>query len=184
MRDLEPEAFREAVLSRTVDAELDEGRAQVVRASREQRSGALMSVAIVVVLLVLAARCARDRVRFAGRPASRGSTTTGPTSSTPRPSHCPTVPEMPDVVADVDAPAVTWTAQLTAATLDEAARLRLIDDLVLLRDAWALGLLRRALDEERAPHVRARIAEALAACGESDLLAIDDAGDPLPVCRG
>jgi uncharacterized repeat protein (TIGR01451 family) len=38
LRDLEPEAFREAVLSRAIDAELEESRAQLVRALSEQRA--------------------------------------------------------------------------------------------------------------------------------------------------
>ena len=76
------------------------------------------------------------------------------------------VSTMPEVVADLEEPTITWTAQLTAATLDEAERLRLIDDLVLLRGAWSVTLLRHAHEEERAAQVRARIVEALAACGE------------------
>jgi hypothetical protein len=75
------------------------------------------------------------------------------------------LPEVVEVYEEPE-PAITWTAQLTAAPLDEAARLRLIDDLVLLRSGWAVALLRRAHEEERAPQVRARIAEALAAYGD------------------
>jgi flagellar basal body-associated protein FliL len=80
------------------------------------------------------------------------------------------VPESAPAVSEAAAPAeeqtITWTAQLTAATLDEAARLRLIDDLVLLRDTYSVALLRLAREEERSPHMRSRITEALAACGE------------------
>jgi hypothetical protein len=63
-------------------------------------------------------------------------------------------------------PVITWTAELTAAVLDEAARMRLIDDLALLAAPWAFALLRRAYEEEQSPHVRARIEAALASSGD------------------
>jgi hypothetical protein len=128
-----------------------------------------MGVAIVVALLVLvlALVALAIKTRFAGRPARRDVDDDRPDVLDVAPVRLPdAVPAMPHVIADAEEPPITWTAQLTAATLDEAARLRLIDDLVLLRDAWSVALLRRAHGEEPAPHVRARIGEALAACGE------------------
>lgn len=128
-----------------------------------------MSVAIVVALLVLVLALVAFAIatRFAGRSASRDVDDDRPDVLDVAPVRLPdAVPAMPHVITDAEEPAITWTAQLTAATLDEAARLRLIDDLVLLRAAWSVALLRRAHEEERAPHVRARIEEALAACGE------------------
>jgi hypothetical protein len=129
--------------------------------------GVAIVVAIVVALLVLALVALAIATRFAGRPASRDVDDDRPDVLDAAPVRLPdAVPAMPHVIADAEEPAIAWTAQLTAATLDEAARLRLIDDLVLLRAAWSVALLRRAHEEEPAPHVRARIGEALAACGE------------------
>jgi hypothetical protein len=50
--------------------------------------------------------------------------------------------------------------------LDEAARLRLVDDLALLAAPWTIALLRRAYQEESSPQLRARIYAALASSGE------------------
>jgi hypothetical protein len=63
-------------------------------------------------------------------------------------------------------PVITWTAALTATALDEAARLRLIDDLTLLAAPWTVELLRRAYQEESSLELRARIEAALASSGE------------------
>jgi hypothetical protein len=59
-------------------------------------------------------------------------------------------------------PVITWTVALTVTALDEAARLRLIDDLTLLATPWTIALLRRAYQEESSPQLRARIEAALA----------------------
>ncbi len=63
-------------------------------------------------------------------------------------------------------PAITWTAALTETPLDEAARLRLIDDLALIAAPWTIALLRGAYREESSPRLRARIEAALATSGE------------------
>lgn len=127
-----------------------------------------MGLAIVLVLAALAVVAVVIASRFAG----------GPAPVRVRAAH----EERPDIldvapvrlfdaappapVEDETPETITWTTELTAAALDESARLRLIDDLALLRAARSVALLRRAYDEERAPHVRARIEAALAACGE------------------
>lgn len=61
-------------------------------------------------------------------------------------------------------PAITWTVGLTETALDEAARLRLIDDLTLLAAPWTIALLQQAYREESSPQLRARIEAALAGC--------------------
>jgi hypothetical protein len=87
----------------------------------------------------------------------------------------PRVPELPETDSPEPAlpepepepePLITWTVALTAAALDEAARLRLIDDLTLLAAPWTIALLRRAYGEESSPQMRARIEAALASSGE------------------
>jgi hypothetical protein len=72
-------------------------------------------------------------------------------------------PALPEPEAE---PVITWTAALTVTALDEAARLRLIDDLTLLAAHWTIPLLRRAYQEESSPQLRARIEAALASSGE------------------
>jgi hypothetical protein len=85
------------------------------------------------------------------------------------------VPELPEAESPEPAlpqpepepePVITWTAALTVTALDEAARLRLIDDLTLLAAPWTITLLRRAYQEESSPQLRARIEAALASTGE------------------
>jgi hypothetical protein len=48
--------------------------------------------------------------------------------------------------------------------LDEAARLRLIHDLALVRAQWCVPILQQAYEEERDPNLRRAAKEALAAC--------------------
>jgi hypothetical protein len=108
-------------------------------------------LAFVVVLLVLAAVALV--IAVATRTARRVPSIVAVVSEAPPPEP------LPEPAAEV--PALSWTAELTAETLDAAARLRLIDDLVLLGDEWAIALLRRALEEEQAPDVRERLADAL-----------------------
>jgi hypothetical protein len=83
------------------------------------------------------------------------------------------VPELPEeespepMLPEAEpAPVITWTAALTVTALDEAARLRLIDDLTLLAAPWTIALLDRAYQEESSPQLRARIEAALASSGE------------------
>lgn len=122
--------------------------------------GAVIVLALVLVVIAIAKRaaCSASGDVENERLAVLGATPVHPSEAGPG---------MADIIGEAEEPAITWTAQLTTATLDEAARLRLIDGLVLLRPAWSVGLLHRAYEEERAPHVRARIEEALLACGEA-----------------
>ena len=95
-----------------------------------------------------------------------------------RPADAPDeapAPAVPDEVSPAPAPdevpaplepPITWTAQLTATSLDEAARLRLVDDLRLVGTPWAIAVLRCAHEEEQTPELRAKIEAALTACGE------------------
>ena len=63
---------------------------------------------------------------------------------------------------------VTWTKQFDASSepLDDAARLRLIDDLGMLRASWCIPLLEQALREETDPAHRDAAQRALASCRE------------------
>ena len=88
--------------------------------------------------------------------------------------HVVPTPELPVAEATEPAlpepepePVITWTVELTATALDEAARLRLIEDLTLLAVPWTIALLRRAYQEESSPQLRARIEAALASSGDS-----------------
>jgi hypothetical protein len=76
-----------------------------------------------------------------------------------RPEPALPEPELPEPEPE---PEITWTVALTMTALDEAARLRLIDDLTLLATPWTIALLRRAYQEESSPQLRARIEAALA----------------------
>lgn len=123
-------------------------------------------LAIVVIILVLACVAFAFAARTAGRrtpvPAEAAPVEAAPVEPEPEPVA---VAEVAEPVASEPPPepepAITWTAEFTPATLDEAARLQLIDDLVLLGDTWADALLHRARDEERSPQLLARIDEAL-----------------------
>lgn len=64
---------------------------------------------------------------------------------------------------------ITWTKQLdpSSATLDDAARLRLIEDLALLRAPWCVPILEQATREESDPAHRDAAQRALALCREA-----------------
>ena len=115
-------------------------------------------IVIVAVVLVLAARRlrqpARDAVAVERRIAHDEEIASLPRDDAPTPE-----PALPEPEPE---PVITWTEVLTATPLDEAARLRLIDDLTLLAAPWTIELLRRAYEEEASPQVRARIEAALA----------------------
>jgi hypothetical protein len=131
----------------------------------------LALLVVVAVVLALAVRRLRPPARDAVPAASRAlPDDVSPSLELP-------APELPE--ADVEAvleepapsepesePAITWTAALTAMPLDEAGRLRLIDDLALLAAPWTIALLRRAYEEEPSPQLRARVEAAFASCGE------------------
>ena len=63
-------------------------------------------------------------------------------------------------------PEITWPALFApeSRNLDEEARLRLINDLALVRAPWCLPILKRACEEEREPALRQAAHDAAAAC--------------------
>ncbi len=113
----------------------------------------------VAVVIALAARLLRRPARDAVPAVARVTNLSEAEPAEPAPLE-PTLPE-PET-----APVITWTFALTTAVLDEAGRLRLIDDLALLAAPWTIALLRRAYQEERSPQLRVRIEAALASSGE------------------
>jgi hypothetical protein len=130
---------------------------------------------VVAVAIALAARLlrrpARDAVAVEPRVVLDEEVGTLPGDVSP-PLELP-VPELPEAESPEPAlpepepePVISWTAALTVMALDEAARLRLIDDLALLAAPWTIALLRRAYQEESSPQLRARIEAALASSGE------------------
>jgi len=66
-------------------------------------------------------------------------------------------------------PPVTWARQFEprSGPLDEAARLKLIGDLEMLRAAWCVPLLRQAAAEETSPEMRDAAERALSRCQNS-----------------
>jgi hypothetical protein len=64
-------------------------------------------------------------------------------------------------------PAITWPKQLDpqSRTLDDAARLRLIEDLAVVHASWCVPVLKQAYEEERDPALRRAASDALNACG-------------------
>jgi hypothetical protein len=138
---------------------------------------------VVAVVLALAARLlrrpARDAVAVEPRVIRDEEIATMPGDVTPPLALAVAeLPEAESLEAESPEPAlpepepepvITWTAALTVTALDEAARLRLIDDLTLLAAPWTIALLRRAYQEESSPQVRARIEAALdPAVGETN----------------
>jgi hypothetical protein len=128
-----------------------------------------MTLAAGVALLVVVAVMIAFAARLLRRPA-RDAVTVEPRVVLELP-----VPELPErespepILPEPEPepePVITWTVALTVTALDEAARLRLIDDLTLLAAPWTIALLRRAYQEESSPQVRARIEAALASSGE------------------
>ena len=71
------------------------------------------------------------------------------------------------------APTIRWSQQLASrGDLDDAARLKLINDLGFLRAAWCVPLLTEAYREERDPALRAAALDALEACDPDAALAL------------
>jgi hypothetical protein len=60
-------------------------------------------------------------------------------------------------------PAITWPRQLDrqSGTLDDTARLRLIEDLGVVHAPWCVPILRQAYEEERDPGIRRAARDAL-----------------------
>jgi hypothetical protein len=127
--------------------------------------GVALLVVVAVVIAVAARqlrRPARDVVTVEPQAVrAEEIATTLPQAESPEPAL--PEPELPEPEPE---PVITWTAALSATALDEAARLRLIDDLALLAAPWTIALLRRAYQEESSPQLRARIEAALASSGE------------------
>ena len=125
---------------------------------------------VVAVVIALAARLlrrpARDAVAVVPRVVLDEEIATMPGEVSP--TFELAVSELPEAESPEPAPelVITWTVALTVTALDEAARLRLIDDLTLLAAPWTIALLRRAYQEESSPQLRARIEAALASSGE------------------
>jgi hypothetical protein len=63
---------------------------------------------------------------------------------------------------------ITWLSQFdpNVGVLDDAGRMRLINDLALLRATWCIPLLEQACREESDPAHRAAAERALASCRE------------------
>ena len=66
-------------------------------------------------------------------------------------------------------PEITWPTLFApeSKNLDDEARLRLINDLALVRAPWCLPILRRACEQEREPAMRQAAHDAVAACESS-----------------
>jgi hypothetical protein len=132
--------------------------------------GVALLVVVAVVVIALAARRlrrpARDAVAVEPRAILDAKIATIPSDVSP--PLKPPVSELPEAEPPEPEPepVITWTGALTVTVLDEAARLRLIDDLTLLAAPWTIALLRRAHEEELSPRVRARIGAAIASSGE------------------
>ena len=63
-------------------------------------------------------------------------------------------------------PAITWPKLLDprSKALDDAARLRLIEDLAVVHAAWCVPILQQAYEEEHEPAIHRAAREALATC--------------------
>jgi hypothetical protein len=132
-----------------------------------------VGVALLVIIVVTAALAARllrrpARVAVAVEPVEVSPPLESPIpdlveAELPEPALLE--PALPEPEPEPE-PVITWTLALSATTLDEAARLRLIDDLTLLAAPWTIALLRRAYQEESSPELRVRIEAALASSGE------------------
>ncbi|HZO92233.1 MAG TPA: hypothetical protein VFB22_00560 [Candidatus Baltobacteraceae bacterium] len=71
------------------------------------------------------------------------------------------------------APTIRWAQQFASrGELDDAARLKLINDLGFLRAAWCVPLLSEAYREERDPALRAAALDALEACDPDAAVAL------------
>jgi hypothetical protein len=126
---------------------------------------------VVVLMIAFAARLlrrpARDAVAVARPVVLPEDIAAMPVDDVPAPLElaepAPPEPTLPEPEPER---VMTWTAALTETSLDEAARLRLIDDLTLLAAPWAMAILRRAHQEESSPQLRARIETAFASSGD------------------
>ena len=78
------------------------------------------------------------------------------------------VPVFDEAVAVEPAPEIRWAEQFASRSgaLDDAARLKLINDLGILRAPWCVELLEQATAEETEPALRVAVQLALARCRE------------------
>ncbi len=76
----------------------------------------------------------------------------------------PIAPARPAGLATAPMREITWTRQFEprSGSLDDAARLKLIEDLAMLRAPWCVKLLEKAATEEQIPANRAAAERALA----------------------
>jgi hypothetical protein len=127
----------------------------------------LALLVVVAVVLALAVRRLRPAVRDAVPVASRAVLDdVSPALELPAPELPEADVVEPAPLEPPGEPAITWTAALTTMPLDEAGRLRLVDDLALLSAPWTIALLRRAYEEESSLQLRARVEAAFTSCGE------------------
>ncbi len=125
-----------------------------------------MTLTAGVALLVFVAVVIALAARFLRRPARDAVPAVPQIRDLPYaepPEPAPLEPTLPEPETE---PVITWTIALTTTALDEAGRLRLIDDLTMLAAPWTIALLRRAYQEESSPQMRVRIEAALASSGE------------------
>ena len=78
------------------------------------------------------------------------------------------VPVFDEAVPDEPAPEIRWAQQFASRSgaLDDAARLKLINDLGILRAPWCVELLEQASVEETESALRVAVQLALARCRE------------------
>lgn len=135
----------------------------------------ILLVAAVVVVLAVAFFVLSRRSGAASEDAAPNAEMEEGVVSEPVPVAAST-PRAAVVKDDVDvaqmtapAPARGWTTQFEprSGALDEAARLKLINDLGMLRAPWCIPLLERACEEETDPAIRSAARSALARCGDT-----------------
>ena len=82
-----------------------------------------------------------------------------------------------EAVAVESPPEIRWAQQFASRSgaLDDAARLKLINDLGILRAPWCIELLEQASAEETEPALRVAVQLALARCRERSSPATSDA---------
>ena len=87
------------------------------------------------------------------------------------------VPVFDEAVPIDSAPEIRWARQFASRSgeLDDAARLKLINDLGILRAPWCVELLEQASTEETEPALRVAVQLALARCREGSSSVPSDA---------
>jgi hypothetical protein len=127
-----------------------------------------MTLTILILVVVAALAVAffiltrRDQVAVAANPPTATDDIDGVVSE-PTPVN--------GVVHASGAEGITWTHQFdpSSGTLSDESRLRLIDDLGLLRAPWCIPLLEQACREESDPAHSAAARRALALCRDQDV---------------